>query len=252
MGLWQRRPPEPMPEPLPAHRFKLITLDLDETLWPCEPVIRAAERAVFDWLNASDPRICETEDAASLRARRARLMEERPEIAHDVTEVRRVSIELLLEDLGHEPESAAQLARGAMDVFLEFRNRIEPFADVEPALRALTQRFNLISLTNGNADPEQTALRGLFDHHVTAARAGAAKPDPGVFELALRLAECEADECLHLGDEPYLDVQAARGLGIEAVWVNRYARTWPDDLQPPVLEIADLRQLVDWLDGRSL
>ena len=240
-----------MPHTAPPHRFRLITLDLDDTLWPCEPVIRAAEEAALDWLGGREPRMTQTHDSQTLRAHRIGLMGERPEIAHDLGQVRRLSIALLLQELGHPPDLADALAEGALEVFMAHRNRLDPFDDVEPVLRQLAKRFALVSITNGNADPEQTALRGLFAHHVTAARAGAAKPDPRVFELALSLASCAAAECLHIGDEPYLDVAAARALGIEAIWVNRTGRPWPDDLPPPVLEIADFRQLADWLDAPS-
>jgi 2-haloalkanoic acid dehalogenase type II len=240
-----------MPQSPSQHRFRLITLDLDDTLWPCEPVIRAAELAMLDWLGMRAPRMAEIHDSLTLRAHRVQLMAERPEIAHDLGLVRRISLALLLGELDYPLERADDLAREALQVFMAHRNRLEPFADVEPVLRRLSSRFSLVSITNGNADPELTSLRGIFDHHVTAARAGAAKPDPTVFELALQLAGCHPGECLHIGDEPYLDVEAARALGIEAVWVNRHRRAWPADLTPPVLEVTDLHQLADWLDSQS-
>jgi FMN hydrolase / 5-amino-6-(5-phospho-D-ribitylamino)uracil phosphatase len=240
-----------MPQPPAQHRFRLITLDLDDTLWPCEPVIRAAELAMLDWLGARTPRIAAIHDPLSLRAHRVQLMAERPEIAHDLGKVRRLSLAMLLQELDYPPELAEELARDALEVFMAHRNRLEPFEDVEPVLRRLASRFSLVSITNGNADPELTPLRGIFNHHVTAARAGAAKPDPTVFELALELAGCTTGECLHIGDEPYLDVEAARALGIEAVWVNRHGRPWPVELEPPVLEVTDFHQLADWLDSQS-
>ncbi len=240
-----------MSQPPTQHRFRLITLDLDDTLWPCEPVIRAAELAMLDWLGTRAPRIVEIHDPLSLRAHRVQLMAERPEIAHDLGRVRRLSLAMLLEELDYPWERADDLAREALAVFMANRNSITPFDDVEPVLRRLASRFSLVSITNGNADPELTPLRGIFDHHVTAARAGAAKPDPTVFELALELAGCATAECLHIGDEPYLDVEAARALGIEAVWVNRQGRTWPMDLAPPVLEVTDFHQLADWLESQS-
>jgi putative hydrolase of the HAD superfamily len=205
---------------------------------------------MLDWLGENAPRIA-IHDLLSLRAHRVQLMAERPEIAHDLGQVRRLSLAMLLQELDYPPELAAELAREALEVFMAHRNRLEPFEDVEPVLRRLASRFSLISITNGNADPELTPLRGIFDHHVTAARAGAAKPDPTVFELALELAGCTTEECLHIGDEPYLDVEAARALGIEAVWVNRQGRPWPADLAPPVLAVTDLHQLADWLDSQS-
>jgi putative hydrolase of the HAD superfamily len=175
-------------------------------------------------------------------------MRERPEIAHDVTEVRRRSLALLLAEQGLGEEHAQALAAEALEVFLERRNRIEPYADSAPALWRLAARFHLVSITNGNSDPELTPLRGVFRHRVNAADTGASKPDPAVFERALTLAGCTPAQCLHVGDEPYLDVQAARRLGIAAVWVNRHGHVWPQGLSEPLFTVTDLHQLADWLE----
>lgn len=235
---------------MPHPRFRLITLDLDDTVWPCEPVIGAAEVAMHDWLAERAPRLTTRYDRDSLRTHRLALMARRPEIAFDLCLIRRLSIATLLTELEYPADQANQLAEGALALFMDHRNRIEPFADSGPVLRRLAADYRLVSITNGNADPELTPLNGVFHHHVTAVRAGAAKPDPAVFALALELAGCTPDQCLHLGDEPYLDVEAARRLGIEAVWVNRSGRVWPDDLAPPTLTVTDLHQLADWLDDR--
>ena len=34
---------------------KLLTIDLDDTLWPCEPPIRLAEALLADWLAEAAP-----------------------------------------------------------------------------------------------------------------------------------------------------------------------------------------------------
>jgi putative hydrolase of the HAD superfamily len=235
---------------MPHPRFRLITLDLDDTVWPCEPVIGAAEVAMHVWLAEHAPRLTAIHDRHSLRAHRLALMERRPEIAHALTLVRQLSLATLLTELDYPPDLADRLAGEALAVFMEHRNRVEPFADAGPVLRRLAADYQLVSITNGNADPELTPLNGVFHHHVTATRAGVAKPHPAVFALALELAGCTPDQCLHLGDEPYLDVDGARQLGIESVWVNRGGRVWPEDLAPPTLTVTDLHQFAAWLDGR--
>jgi putative hydrolase of the HAD superfamily len=233
-----------MPE---APAYRLITFDLDDTLWPCEPVIRAAEEAQMAWLREHAPMLADSHDLTSLREHRRVLMRERPEIAHDLGAVRRLSIAGILESLGHAADEAESLGQRALEVFMGLRNRVEPYPDTVPALRRLALRHRLISLTNGNADPEQTPLRGLFEHRLHAAGVGASKPDPVVFHHALGLVGASPAEALHVGDEPYLDVHAARCLGMGAVWVNRYGRPWPDDLPPPTVTVTDLGQLADWL-----
>jgi FMN hydrolase / 5-amino-6-(5-phospho-D-ribitylamino)uracil phosphatase len=228
-----------------AQRVRLITLDLDDTLWPCAPIIQAAEEAVHTWLQAHAPRLAEQHDIASMHRHRRQLMEQTPEIAHDLGLVRWRSLTQLLATHAYSTD----LADAAMVVFLEHRNQVAPYPEVGSALRRLAARYCLISVTNGNANVEATPLRGIFHHSLTAADAGAAKPDPAIFRRALALAGCETHECLHLGDDPWTDVQAARDTGLIAAWINRTDRTWPTDLAPPSLTVADLDELAAWLDG---
>jgi putative hydrolase of the HAD superfamily len=236
---------EPRRQPSPP--LRLITIDLDDTVWPCAPVIAAAEKAQYAWLATSAPRLTERFDPDALREHRLALIAERPEIAHDVTAVRLESLRRLLAEHDYDPAHAD----AAMALFRDWRNRVEPYADAAPALRLLRERQSMVALTNGNAELHQTPLHGLFHHALTAADAGAAKPHPAMFEQAMAWAGASAAETLHVGDDPVRDVEAARRIGIGAVWVNRTGLAWPEELPPPLLEVTDLHALVAWLDSDS-
>jgi FMN hydrolase / 5-amino-6-(5-phospho-D-ribitylamino)uracil phosphatase len=226
-------------------QIKLLTVDLDDTLWPCEPPIRLAEAQLLAWLAVWAPRVAQTHDRTSLRQHRLALMRDRTDLAHDVTALRRESLRRLLQGFGYPTD----LADEGMAVFLDARNRVEPFPEVVPALRTLAGRYCLVSVTNGNSDLERTPLRGLFHHSLTAAAVGAAKPDPALFLSALALAGAAPWEAIHLGDDPALDVAPAQGLGIRAVWVNRFGRQWPAHRPPPNAEVSDLDGFRLWLEG---
>jgi len=219
--------------------IKLITIDLDDTLWPCRPTLDAAEQAFFSWLEETTPRITADYDIAALRTHRIELRREREDIAHDLTRLRKESMLCLLTDYGYSHE----LAEPAMMHFLQHRNRVRPYAEVAAALRELGGRYLLVALTNGNADVEHTPLRGLFQKAFRAEEVGAAKPDPALFQAALDWAGLPPHQALHLGDDPRLDVEAARRHGMYAVWVNRTDAAWPQTLPPPEAEIVDLNQL---------
>jgi HAD superfamily hydrolase (TIGR01549 family) len=225
---------------------RLITVDLDDTVWPCAPVIAAAEQALYAWLSEQVPRLTERFDQDALREHRRLLMTERPAIAHDVTRVRRDSLRALLAELDYDPA----LADAAMDLFQRWRNRVEPYTDAAPALGELRGRHRLVAITNGNAEVQETPLRGLFHHTLTAAEAGAAKPHPALFERAMDWAAVRPEDTLHIGDDPVRDIDAARRIGIDAVWVNRSEMVWPEELPAPMLEITDLRALVSLLGGQ--
>lgn len=222
---------------------RLICFDLDDTLWPCRPVIEAAELACYDWLTCQAPRLTQRYDPVRLREHRLALAHASPQIAHDLTEVRRRSLAELLEATGYSPT----LAQRASDVFRAARNRVTPFDEVLDALARLREHYTLVSVTNGNSQIEHTPLRASFDHSLTAAEVGAAKPDPAIFHAASARSGVPLDAFLHVGDDPVRDVEAARALGMSTVWVNRDGRDWPDALPRADLEIGELSGLVEIL-----
>ena len=76
---------------------------------------------------------------------------------------------------------------------------------------------------------------------------GVAKPDARVFEAALSRLGGTPDEAVMIGDSWSSDIVGATGLGIRAIWLNRYDRPCPDSSLAteirslePVDDIADL------------
>lgn len=222
-----------------AERIGLITLDLDDTLWPCFPTIIAAERSLFAWIEQRAPALAADHDLDSLREHRQSLARRRPEIAHDMTGLR---LQSLLE-LGRDYGLGDEFAHSASDHFRRERNRVRPFEDVIPALRVLGRYYVLVSVSNGNAQIEHTPLAGCFDHSFLAEEVGAAKPHPALFEAASRVSRIPLDRALHVGDDPVRDVEAARSAGMRTAWVNREQRSWPDHLAPADFSIGSLEQL---------
>ncbi len=228
-------------------RLRLITVDLDETVWPCMPVIRAAEDALHGWLRHAAPRLAEAYDVARLREHRVGLMQRRPEIAHDITAIRVESLRELLAAHGDDPA----LAAAAVEVFLEARHRVEPFPDVRGTLARWRGRYTLVAVTNGNASVDRTPLKGCFDLALNAAAVGAMRPDPALFHAALKFAGTAPDEALHAGDDPRLDVAAARAAGMRTAWVNRSETAAPAHLPRPDVEVRTLVELDHWLEAQE-
>jgi putative hydrolase of the HAD superfamily len=132
----------------------------------------------------------------------------------------------------------------AMEIFLVERNRVKFYDDVRPALERLRSRYRLFALSNGNADLVRCGIAQLFDGHITASAAGAAKPDSRIFGHLLRAAGVEAHEVLHIGDDPLADVVGATQAGMQAVWINREARAWPQHFAPPRRTISTLAEIL--------
>lgn len=219
----------------------VITVDLDDTLWDAGPTLSGAEQGLYDWLADHCPRVTARYGMEDMTGHRRALAAARPGIAHDLTALRLTSLRALLEEAGY----AAGLAERAMEHFLELRNRVRLFDDALPALRALGERYRLVALTNGNACVHRIGIGHLFTLAVSPAEAGVAKPDPGMFGHVLAALDARPTQVLHVGDDPYYDVEAAHRAGVACVWVNRASRPWPGPGRPAQAEVASLEALPD-------
>jgi putative hydrolase of the HAD superfamily len=71
---------------------------------------------------------------------------------------------------------------------------------------------------------ESLQLRALLDVVVLPSDAGAAKPDPRIFQLALRRIGVSPGEALYVGDDPEEDFAGARAAGLAAMDVTSLDR----------------------------
>lgn len=199
-----------------AGHLRAITLDLDDTLWPIEPVIAEAESVLHAWLAKHAPAVAERFDSAALRLLRDEVARDKPEWAHDFTRVRHLSISLALQRCGHDET----LADAAFAAFFAARNRLTPYPGVPEALAALAARWPLLALTNGNADLAQQPFGHLFRGTVSAREFGVGKPDARIFAEAVRRLGVAPQQVLHVGDDWRLDVEGALAAGLNAAWVR--------------------------------
>ena len=226
--------------------LKLLTIDLDDTLWPCMPVIIQAEKVLFDWLTEHAPRLAADHSVDSLRNHRKSVTDDNPHIAHNLTLTRQISLQQLLQDYDYD----TNLAYRAIELFRQERNKVTPFDDVIPVLRRLGGHFLLVAVTNGNVEIEKTPLKGYFRYTLTAESVGASKPDPAMFNRAMHLTGTSPAQTIHIGDDPQTDIAAAHDLGIKSIWVNRYNRKWPEGLAPAHREMTSLVDLPELLIAR--
>ena len=226
---------------------RAIAFDLDNTLWDVEPVLARAEQRLGEWLREHCPRIPERLTVEQMRAAREQLARDRPEKAHDVTYLRIATLARHARDCGY----AEEIATRAFEVFFSARNELEPFDDVRPALRRLQLRYALATLSNGNADLARIGLAELFTLSLNARQIGAAKPHRRCFEQLARELRMAPEQILYVGDDPLLDVQAARSCGMRTAWINRRRARWPAEVTAPDIAVSDCTELAQALDPSS-
>src|SRR5690349_5286932 len=79
-----RRPDRATPRPgTEAMRIRAISLDLDDTLWPIEPVMLRAEERLDAWLRQHCPDAAKHYPILAMRALRERISTEHPHLSHD-------------------------------------------------------------------------------------------------------------------------------------------------------------------------
>jgi putative hydrolase of the HAD superfamily len=122
--------------------------------------------------------------------------------------------------------------------------RFSVFPDARPAILAARARGQRVVVAS-NWDVSlhdllaRLSLSPLLGGIVTSAEVGARKPSPAVFVRALRLAQAEPDDAIHVGDSFEDDVVGARNAGVRPILLSRDGRSAP----PGVRTIASLLEV---------
>lgn len=105
--------------------------------------------------------------------------------------------------------------------WLEFSPEIEGVAD---AVRKLREKYRLGIIANQPAAAEdvlrERGLLDLFEVRAISESLGVEKPNPEIFEWALREAGVEPGEALMVGDRIDNDIRPAKALGMRTLWLR--------------------------------
>ena len=142
------------------------------------------------------------------------------------------------------PEQALQMLARAFSVGFKFKS----FSDSLPALQALkgkNMRMGVISNIGEQIDSylDKAGFTDYFAYKITSFEAGCDKPQPQIFQLALKRAGITAAEALFVGDQYDLDVVGARSAGITPILIDRNGTSSQYDC----IVIKDLSQVINYL-----
>ncbi|MGY0216956.1 HAD family hydrolase [Endozoicomonadaceae bacterium StTr2] len=233
--------------------IRALSFDLDDTLWDNKPVIQNAEDSMMLWLQSNAPKLTARFDLEKLTAHKFQLLQSRPNLASQISELRRESLRLALEESGYSQEEAVTLAEGAFNSFLNKRHAVTYFEGVEETLDQLAEKYQLIAITNGNIDLRQLSISCLFSHAFNAEDLGVKKPDPDIYKLALQHAGVDIKETVHIGDCPVNDVTAAQKIGLRTIWYNPENQPWLGNRQPDatICRISELLSALHQLEVKT-
>lgn len=227
-------------------KIKAVLFDLDDTLWPIEPVIRHAETILHTFLETHAPAVTAQYSPDRLREIRARLLAADPAYQVDLLRLRHA----VLSEAFHTCDADQTLITPALKLFQRARNAVTPYADVVPGLTSLALRLKVGSISNGAADLDEIGMAHHFHYSIAAHQSGCAKPDPAIFLRACEAMGVLPAEAVYVGDDPELDVEGAQKAGLLGVWMVRSGlksgKTLPDHIKPDAI-CSSLTELEQWL-----
>ncbi len=144
------------------------------------------------------------------------------------------------------------LAESAADALEARWLDLPVWSGAQQALDTLTGRTKLAVVTNCSIRLGALAaarLKTPWDCVITAEEAGAYKPDPHPYRLALDRLGVAPQEAAFVAGSGY-DLFGTSAVGLKTYWHNRVGLARPDGAPAAALERPMLDDLIPWLEGR--
>lgn len=144
------------------------------------------------------------------------------------------------------------LAESAADALEARWLDLPVWSGAQQALDALEGRTRLAVVTNCSIRLGALAaarLKTPWDCVITAEEAGAYKPDPHPYRLALDRLGVAPQEAAFVAGSGY-DLFGTSAVGLKTYWHNRVGLARPDGAPAAALERPTLDDLIPWLEGR--
>jgi N-acylneuraminate-9-phosphatase len=194
--------------------LKALFLDLDETLCDTKFANDQAKKLMADTVQTQYRHWDDDQ-----RERYMTIIQQQSEKAFRVQLIQDLLAELNLV----ASETDAMAIQDAFDI-----DRINAFDFYEGIVEFLHQarkKFTLVVITNGpefSQTPkiERVNLASHVDHIIIGGQEPDPKPAKSIFDKALKLANCEAHEVIHVGDSLAADIKGAHNSGITSVWIQ--------------------------------
>ena len=128
-----------------------------------------------------------------------------------------------------------------------FRTKLIPFT-IE-LLNALKDHFQLHIITNGFEEVQHIKLResGLnyyFNKVITSEMAGVKKPNPIIFDYALKTAGALVDNSVMIGDDLNTDISGAIKVNMKAIYYNPHQKVHDFNIWKEVQNLNEIKKIL--------
>ncbi|KXS34317.1 MAG: putative phosphohydrolase, HAD superfamily protein [Idiomarina sp. T82-3] len=222
------------------HPPKVISFDLDDTLYDNVPIIKRTEERTHSLITERVPKTREW-DIEHWRQRRLDLMRRDDALADNMTALRRATLLQGFREL--EIDDADTVTDEIMDAFLAFRSDFSVSEQVHDLLDQLASRYSLVAVSNGNADVKRVGIGHYFKLALQPTHDFRGKPNTDMFEYVKQAMNCAPEAILHVGDSPQSDVFGAQRAGMQSVWLTSGLGRSHQLRVLPTVTIDDLQEL---------
>jgi FMN phosphatase YigB (HAD superfamily) len=121
-----------------------------------------------------------------------------------------------------------------------------------PHVRVMLERIESLGipsavLCNGwtRIAQRETAAAGFSGRVIVSEDIGHAKPSAHAFAALVEAIALPPDRIWYVGNDPVRDIDGAARAGLQPIWLNESGAPYPSDLEPPMLTIATLDDLLE-------
>ena len=229
-------------------KYKHIFFDLDRTLWDFDAAAEVAFERIYEQYNLKSLGIPSAHEFHEvyhpLNERLWELYREDKITKADLNRTR------FLKPLEHYGIHDVELADHLSEDYVYWSPRIVRLVPgTMELLEYLKPKYHLHLITNGFEEVQDTKLtlsgmKPYFETLTVSEEVGVKKPNPEIFQYALRKAHATAEESLMIGDEMDVDIDGARAAEIDTVLFNPKGEKIDGERTFEVRNLLEIKQIL--------
>lgn len=123
------------------------------------------------------------------------------------------------------------------------------FPHAHETLAYLDEKYNLHLISNGFKEACETKMKKsnlnkYFKNIFISEVVGVNKPDPRIFQFALKTTCAEAPQSLMVGDNLDADIRGAMNVGMDAIFFNPNRVEKPEDVPHMIVDLKELQSIL--------
>lgn len=221
-------------------QYKAVFIDWDDTIGDFVGAAKRALQEMYDKYKLSDYFASHEEFMSLYKPHNIELWDK---YGKDLVTKAFLRVDRFLYPLLHGTKVASQiqsytalsaLAEQMSEDFLHLTTKyFSLLPGAEELVRYLAKKYPLTVVTNGFIEVQyekfdKSGLRNCFSHIVLSEEVGCQKPNPRIYEEALRMNGVSAAEAVMIGDSWNSDIQGAINAGIDQIWIRKSKDPLPE------------------------